>query len=221
MKNKNVHKINNNIYITSDEEIKEGDWVIANNGLLAKVINEFTWHFINSKKIILTTDIKLIDDGVQAIDDEFLEWFVKNPSCEEVEVDCWTIRTKDKVVYEPPLKDYKIIIPQEEPKQEELKFKNRQIGAAGFVANKIMENMISKFKQETLEEALSEHIKDIKYPTLIQCAEFGAKWQQERSYSEEEVFQFFEKYREDFPIHRNIQVLPSQFEQWFEQFKKK
>ena len=37
-------------------------------------------------------------------------------------------------------------------KQEELKFKNRQIGAAGFVANKIMENMISKFKQETLKE---------------------------------------------------------------------
>jgi hypothetical protein len=32
----------------------------------------------------------------------------------------------------------------EEPKQEELKFKNRQIGATGFVANKIMENMINK-----------------------------------------------------------------------------
>jgi hypothetical protein len=36
-------------------------------------------------KIILTTDQDLIKDGVQAIDDEFLEWFVKNPSCEEVE----------------------------------------------------------------------------------------------------------------------------------------
>jgi hypothetical protein len=38
------------------------------------------------KKIILTTNTQLITDGVQAIDDEFLEWFVKNPSCEEVEV---------------------------------------------------------------------------------------------------------------------------------------
>lgn len=45
---------NQNIYIINDEEIKEGDWVITNNGLLAKVITEFTWHFINSKKIILT-----------------------------------------------------------------------------------------------------------------------------------------------------------------------
>jgi len=75
-----------NIYITNDEEIKEGDWVIANNGLLAKVITELTWHFINSKKIILTTDQELIENGVQAIDDEFLEWFVKNPNCEYVPI---------------------------------------------------------------------------------------------------------------------------------------
>jgi hypothetical protein len=40
-------------------------------------------------------------------------------------------------------------------------------------------------------------------------------------YSEENVFQFFERYREDFLMYRNIQVLPSQFKQWFEQFKKK
>ncbi len=38
------------------------------------------------KKIILTTDQDLIKDGVQAIDDEFLEWFVKNPSCEYVPI---------------------------------------------------------------------------------------------------------------------------------------
>ena len=88
----NLQVANQNIYITNDEEIKEGDWVITNNGLLAKVITEFTWHFINSKKINLTTDGDLIKDGVQAIDDEFLEWFVKNPSCEEVNVvgdDCY------------------------------------------------------------------------------------------------------------------------------------
>jgi hypothetical protein len=103
-------------------------------------------------------------------------------------------------------------------KQEELKFKNRQIGAAGFVANKIMENMISKFKQETLEEALSEHIKDIKYPTLIQCAEFGAKWQQERSYSEEEVIDSI-KYTIDNFFNGKIAGLNSK--EIFEQFKKK
>jgi hypothetical protein len=39
------------------------------------------------KKIIITTDPELIKEGVQSIDDEFLEWFVKNPSCEEVETE--------------------------------------------------------------------------------------------------------------------------------------
>jgi len=38
------------------------------------------------KEILLSTDTELQKDGVQAIDDEFLEWFVKNPSCEFVEI---------------------------------------------------------------------------------------------------------------------------------------
>ena len=91
-----------NIYITSDEEIKEGDWFIANNGVhkCIRVDNNTSCPFItlNSKKeeighfktwrtrIILTTDKNLIKDGVQSIPDEFLEWFVKNPSFEYLEV---------------------------------------------------------------------------------------------------------------------------------------
>jgi hypothetical protein len=43
--------VNQHIYITSDEAIFIENWVIANNGLLAKVTTDFTWHFINSKKI--------------------------------------------------------------------------------------------------------------------------------------------------------------------------
>jgi len=70
---------NHYIYITSDEEIKEGDWVITpTNDILewAKVFQPI------GKKIILTTDQYLIKNSVQDIDDEFLEWFVKNPTCE-------------------------------------------------------------------------------------------------------------------------------------------
>jgi hypothetical protein len=68
------------------------------------------------KKIILTTDQDLISDGVQAIDDEFLEWFVNNPSCEEVEV----FKERYHVVefiddYPKGFFDYQIIIPHEEP----------------------------------------------------------------------------------------------------------
>jgi hypothetical protein len=117
-----------NIYITSDEEIKEGDWYLnteEKNGIknpfyrklykanksISKVPVEYLVNDL--KKIILTTDQDLIADGVQAIDDEFLEWFVKNPSCEFVEVaDIWKMgipSTHDS---------YQLIIPQEEPKQE-------------------------------------------------------------------------------------------------------
>jgi hypothetical protein len=73
-----------NIYITSDEEIKEGDWCVDDIGDVFKI--EYLKYFKDfCKKIILTTDQDLIKDGVQAIDDEFLEWFVRNPSCERVE----------------------------------------------------------------------------------------------------------------------------------------
>ena len=77
-----------NIYITSDEEIKKGDWHlnIKNNKISKYNIGSLNPNRSNYKKIILTTDQDLIKDGVQAIDDEFLEWFVKNPSCERVKV---------------------------------------------------------------------------------------------------------------------------------------
>jgi len=126
------------ICISNDEEIREGDWVFdsTNYGLIHKVWEVTKTHFsfkdslhvrglksrnrnlkIHFKKIILTTDPELIADGVQAIDDTFLEWFVKNPSCESVEVRndylLWKNSDKEK------LSDcYKIIIPKEEPKQE-------------------------------------------------------------------------------------------------------
>ena len=104
------------LYITSDEEIKEDEYYLSWQDYFSppKFVIYVKSSGVNGdgKKIILTTDQDLIKDGVQAIDDEFLEWFVKNPSCEEVEVD------ND---YEEPLGDcYKIIIPKEEPKQETL-----------------------------------------------------------------------------------------------------
>jgi len=129
MENKNIHKIGKELFITSDEEIKEGDWVyyLHNSGLHKPRIMEvikpnysdykpYSIHFKSGfgvqedcKKIILTTDQDLIKDGVQAIDDEFLEWFVKNPSCEEF-------------TYEEYMSG-KYLIPKEEPKQYPKTFK--------------------------------------------------------------------------------------------------
>ena len=107
-----------NFYITSDEEIKEGDWCINLNSPyahkeLCRIDNQLELERYakktsnNCKKIILTTDQDLIKDGVQAIDDEFLEWFVKNPSCEKVEV-----KKKYSDFTVDPFVGYEIIIPQ-------------------------------------------------------------------------------------------------------------
>jgi hypothetical protein len=74
-----------NIYTTSDEEIKEGDWFLYKEKLIFQHDGSMNT-LLGCKKIILTTDQDLIADGVQPIDNEFLEWFVKNPSCEYVEI---------------------------------------------------------------------------------------------------------------------------------------
>lgn len=103
-----------NIYITSDEEIKDEDWYLDTFNTQRIKANQFSdhKHYGNAcKKIILTTDQELIKDGVQAIDDEFLEWFVKNPSCEEVKIGRGYFKNNYDL-------SYKIIIPREEPKQE-------------------------------------------------------------------------------------------------------
>jgi hypothetical protein len=122
-----MHRKKFNICITNDEEIKEGDWCYYENGDLKgihKVVNGQRPKTMILKKIILTTGNKdLIKDGVQAIDDSFLEWFVKNPSCESVEVK--QVKTfngfLDPEYGSPKYKfNYHIIIPQEEPKQESI-----------------------------------------------------------------------------------------------------
>jgi hypothetical protein len=113
------------IYITNDEEIEEGDWHVLKDGdykgELRQLITKPSSPYISSK-VILTTDIDLIKNGIQAIDDEFLEWFVKNPSCESVEVKEKQHFEADKSKRINPLNgvyySYKIIIPQEESKQE-------------------------------------------------------------------------------------------------------
>jgi len=78
---------NQHLYITCEEEIKEGDWLL--------IIDDFETYVHEhkgdnlpttyNKKIILTTDQELIEDGVKAITNTFAEWFVENPTCEYVE----------------------------------------------------------------------------------------------------------------------------------------
>jgi hypothetical protein len=107
-----------NIYITSDEIIKDvrphkGKWQLEKEQILNKFPTYLT-DLSDCKLVIMTTDQELIKDGVQAIDDEFLEWFVKNPSCKEIEL---KKGFADGTAYGYDFLSYKIIIPKEEPKQ--------------------------------------------------------------------------------------------------------
>jgi hypothetical protein len=256
--------INQNIYITSDEKIKEGFVfntfnntvykIVPNNSSREMLANPFILPLcaINKEhyfKLILTTDKDLIKNGVQAIDDEFLEWFVKNPSCEEVEVQKFYGFAED----------YLIIIPKEElincPKCRTTDFKNchsircpmRKEEPKQFTTEMLvdlkqgLDNTIQKSnplfpnykhlnKQETLEEYISEVTKNFGDEMSIKFTsggiKLGAKWQAERMYSEEALKKELKQaFLEGHNIYRsvtdNIEEAEECFEEWFEQFKKK
>lgn len=231
------------LYITSDEEIKVGDWYLVNqygNGLLlatqcATAEDIKYQHKFECKKIILTTDKTLIADGVQAIDDKFLEWFVENPTCEFVEVEQIKIFDGflDPQYGSPKYKlHYKIIIPKEEPKMIECYFipsNNtssaticRNCGKEKFLHTigsgiKVSKSVIitqAEPKQETLEEVAKKYA-ELSYYNGDEVNAFvkGVKWQDKRSYSEEDMIAIVEKSRET--------GLTAECLLLFEQFKKK
>jgi hypothetical protein len=216
------------IYLTSDEKPKKGDWCYDRSveGRLVRY-TELPKNWVDTqKKIILTTDLDLIADGVQAIDNEFLEWFVENPACESVEIKRledgqYVDYFPDGSVVEGIYENYKIVLPREEPKHIPYK-------------GKVWEPP----KQETLEEAAERYVKSTADNDPVRILSFiqGAKWQaeqlfkddaiqtlekglalllkkQERMYSEEEVMDMFDKFSMHLPLHYEFLVR--------EMFKKK
>lgn len=80
-------------------------------------------------------------------------------------------------------------------------------------------------KQETLEEAAEREYKfeedsempdDREYQEFIRIFKKGAKWQQERMYSEEDVLEIIRQYA----LEEHL-ITSSKPDIWFEQFKKK
>jgi hypothetical protein len=222
------------IYITSDEEIKEGDYVFhLGFNRIEKWDNNRNLEIDLRRKVILTTDYELIKDGVQAIDDEFLEWFVKNPSCESVDVNDW-LDTNGNIAWGGD-KRYqicnhlydKIIIPQEEPKQED---EIIDISDHDGIGNAVDNLNNEEPKQETLEEAANKIYPNWGYDNETYC-DFGelcrekwlegAKWVQERMYSEEEVGELVYKIMGEYANKKNIFFKGDLINNLFEQFKKK
>jgi hypothetical protein len=201
-----------NIYITSDEEIKVGDWYFITESI-SKCESKYEANDLTDicKKIILTTDPQLIADGVQPIDDTFLEWFIKNPSCEKVETAKGKMKLNDdgqKYGF-PDMSLYKIIIPQEEPNLENLE--------------SISSTNLSPEFQQLVNDNWDYLIGDEPKPTIKQV-DYVAK-KQERMYSEEEVFELLKNFNQTAMEHikgknQNIMRSPT-LKEWFEQFKKK
>jgi hypothetical protein len=191
-----VHKIEGEelyqpqyLYITSDKVPKEGDWCYSEMDGVGKWCGPILTHEPQPKKIILTNDPNLINDGIQAIDDTFLKWFVENPSCEFVEVkDITTIPSLQLGRPNGHLM-YKIIIPQEKPKTnlEKLPFPELVEELANYYKEV---PLVEKSKQETLEEfaeRMSTVVDGIDSYSRNGCKKaiiIGANWQAERMYSE-------------------------------------
>jgi hypothetical protein len=226
------------IYITSDEEIKVGDWYFITESI-SKCESKYEANDLTDicKKIILTTDQDLIADGVQAIDDEFLEWFVKNPSCEFVETKISRYKhyykTGEIMTSLSPTPDfssrnmqcekvqpiYKIIIPQEEPKFSEDEFE---------MQSRIINKVWDEEESETLEEEFSKKLKSkqLEFSSNLNPLDMfnlGAEWQSERMYSEDDLRKAFKHgilFKEE-SVSTCEEAIETEFSMLVEQFKKK
>ena len=243
---KNLYKIEDELYIVSlSEKIKEntqsfkeglnGDWFYNTiYNFIARTGDITPYDF----KIILTTNNLLIADGIQAINDEFLEWFVKNPSCEKVEFNAYPIGSNGNIIgTNRPYPfdglicnfriEYKIIIPQEEHKTnlERLPFFELVKEFAEYY-KKVP--LVVEPKQETLEEAAERYLQEWRLLNNIHLSNVihaercknnfiaGAKWQADRMYSESDLREAYIAGK-----HGGKTQTYYEFQEWFEQHKKK
>jgi len=178
---RNIYKIGKELFITSDEEIKEGDWCIceySDGGVSVNTYKDSSG--IDKYKIVLTTDGDL--DGVQSIDDDFLEWFVKNPSIDEVEVSYGVLKP-----FQSEDKGYMIHLPDndvlEEPKTKCYYGHTTYCDCGPEQELDMLEAPMPIYK-ETLEEAAERYNSQFlnQEENKFSKEDFinGAKWQQEQ-----------------------------------------
>ena len=184
---------NMNIYITNEEKIENGDYAYCqtSNSIIK-------WSIPNSAgdnrfKIILTTDDDLIKDNVQSIDDEFLEWFVNNPTCERAEVKDIGPKNLQKGFV------YKIYTPVKIPKTNLSKLHFPEL-IEELVKYYEKVPLLKEINLEDLEEAATQYTKNESDSTLKLLSKYsfkdGAKWQRDlemrRSNDKEEWINLFD-----------------------------
>ena len=219
---------NQHIYITSDEEITKETkpcWCINtikntwNDDLVYYQGAMPQYHFIGFKKIILTTDEVLIADGIQEIPNDFLDWFVKNPSCERVEFNAYPISPNGNIIgtdsqypFDGLISNfiikYKIIIPKEEPKQETL-----EEAAKNYL--KTLHGVNYKSLYHFSQQQTSAFIKGAKSEAARNYWFSQFQKQDKTKFSEEDMKAAWENGM------KSAIVLNASFEMWLKQFKNK
>lgn len=203
------------LYIISNEEIKDtrlfkDKWQLEKGQMLNKFPTYLT-DLSECKLVIMTTDSDLIKDGVQEIDDEFLKWYIKNLSCETIEVTFETLWLNKRFggTWQPftdenanqRKKNYKIIFPK-----EGIDFIERD--SSDLQKQEISGKEIKQFdKQETLEEAAMEASELGEYDRSFESTRKsyfieGVKWNQrqiikllkDNDYGNEPVFELIEEW---------------------------
>lgn len=213
-----------NIYITSDERPTSDEYYIIDD--IYEVLKNDFLKFIdnNCKKIILTTDLELIKDGVQEINDEFLEWFVKNPTCEFIDWDYKSNEFIQKEIgtlghdegllqseYDKYVKEYgayEIIIPSVEQTK-------CYCGHTTYCDCSPLTETFKKTLEEAAKIATRIYVNEREKQTAFLEFINGAKWQEQRMYSEEEVLEIIRQYA----LEEHL-ITSSKPEIWFEKIKK-
>ena len=144
------------IYITNQDKCKKGDWVIWINNenlpILWKVNSKITEHLQlsssydiwvekeNIKKVCLTNDTSLIEDGVQAVDSLLLSFYAEKTRDESFQPDYVEVTREkdgqyfdhypDGTVTEGIYENYSLNFPQEKDKTEEKLYTKKDLEKA-------------------------------------------------------------------------------------------
>jgi hypothetical protein len=159
------------VYITSDskfvrdEYITDGIEVMKATPKLVDaqgLVDRRDW-----KKILMTTDPELIKDGVHPIGEEFLQWFVENPTCIKVEVVYGLFNPMGRQVDPNDLGQnhskcvwkYKIITTKEEQKQHliDMMKSDEELGLYDESREIKVEDIFNDEKREKVKRVILQH----------------------------------------------------------------
>lgn len=225
---------NQHVYITNKDLYDRGDWCIdieAEEIFKVAEVKEYsgivrsdtadTYVYDACAKIVLTSDPKLIADGIAEIDIEFLK-LLKDTKLEEI----GTVKVKKTPLlsnngralygykYTPIIPKKNIVVlagedaVKEEPKQ-------------GTMSEAIKQVITNQLKQETLEEFINEELDDVFFTNISKrkeaerLIEMGAKWQQQNNTSKVnrvEVIQHSEPFNGRAYTNYNAKYVEIQFQ---------